>query len=194
MRTITSERLRLIPVKRDNAALLWRVLRAPGLRDYQDLPDVDLPQFVRMVASRPSRLVSGAWGRFEWLIYLEGIAKPVGWVSLRIGERTGAAAEVGYSVLVEYRNRGIATEAVLALVDEAFVRTNVRRLRAYCVPDNTASRTVLGRIGFVDDGVLPHGATVRGMPVDVLALVLERTAWEDARASDEFTRRREMRS
>lgn len=178
MRALTSERLRLEPVTTKNANVLWTVLQAPGLRDYQDLPDVDLPQFARMVAARPPRLEPGAWGRFEWLIYLEGIAEAAGWVSLRIGERTGATAELGYSVLVQYRNRGVATEAVRSLVDEAFQKTNVRRLRAYCVPDNAASRVVLKRLGFVDDGVLPHGATVQGHPVDVLAVVLERTTWE----------------
>lgn len=178
MRALSSERLRLEPVTTANAHILWTVLRAPGLREFQDLPDVDLPQFARMVAARPPRLEPGAWGRFEWLIYLEGVAQAAGWVSLRIGERTGATAELGYSVLEEFRNRGIATEAVRSLIDEAFRKTNVRRLRAYCVPENAASRAVLQRLGFVDDGVLPHGASVQGHPVDVLALVLERTVWE----------------
>jgi RimJ/RimL family protein N-acetyltransferase len=37
---------------------------------------------------------------------------------------------------------------------------------------------VLARAGFEEDGVLPHGATVGGQPVDVLGYVLERAAWE----------------
>jgi RimJ/RimL family protein N-acetyltransferase len=189
MRALASDRLRLAPVTTTNARLLWEVLQAPGLRDYQDLPDVDLPQFKRMVASRPARLEPGAWGRFEWLIYIAGESEPIGWVSLRIGERTGTIAEVGYTVLSDYRNRGIATEAVGTLVGEAFRKTNVRRLRAYCVPDNAASRAVLERLGFVDDGILPHGATVQGNPVDVLALVLERSRWNGARTAEDVTRR-----
>lgn len=181
MRTITTERLRLEPVTTENARVLWDVLQLPGLRDFQDLPDVDLAQFRRNVSGRPRSLEIGVWGRFEWLIYLEGIEEPVGWASLRVGERTTFAAEVGYSVVLAYRGRGIATEAVDALVEEAFARLHMRRVRAYCVPENLASRAVLEHAGFEDDGVLPHGATVQGQPVDVLGFVLERSTWEGRR-------------
>ena len=181
MRTITTERLRLVPVVPENASALWDLLQQPDLREYQDLPDVDNVQFRRNVAARPRTLEIGIWGRFEWLIYLASVATPVGWGSLRIGERTTFAAEVGYSVVREYRGRGIATEAVEALVDEAFARLHMRRVRAYCVPGNASSRAVLARAGFEDDGILPHGATVQGQPVDVLGFVLERARWEGRR-------------
>lgn len=182
MRTILTERLRLVPVTVENAELLWQVLQQPDLRTYQDLPDADLAQFQRIVASRPRRLQRGAWGRFEWLIQLEGIEPPVGWASLRIGERSAGSAEIGYSVVREYRSRGIASEAVRALVAEGFARVNLRRVRAYCVPENEPSKLVLQRVGFEADGVLPHGATVQGHPVDVIGFVLERSRWEAANA------------
>jgi RimJ/RimL family protein N-acetyltransferase len=37
---------------------------------------------------------------------------------------------------------------------------------------------VLANAGFEEDGVLPHGATVRGQPVDVLGYILDREQWE----------------
>jgi len=178
MRTLVTERLRLVPVTPQNAAALWQMLRQPGLREFQDLPEVDLVQFGRMVAARPQRFEPGAWGRFEWLIFFEGIAEPVGWTSLRVGERVNSSAEIGYSVVQSYRGRGVATEAVRALASEAFSRLHLRKLRAYCVPENVPSRAVLASAGFEEDGVLPHGATVAGQPVDVLGFVLNREAWE----------------
>ncbi len=178
MRALSTERLRLVPVTSLNAETLWQLLQQSGLREYQDLPDVDLPQFKRMVAARPPKLEPGSWGRFEWLIYLEGLSEPVGWASLRVGERVTSSAEIGYSVAQPYRGRGIATEAVAALIGEAFARLHVRKLRAYCVPENVPSRAVLANLGFDEDGVLPHGATVRGEPVDVLGYVLDREQWE----------------
>ncbi len=177
MRTLHTERLRLIPVSLDNAELLWRVLQQPGLREFQDLPDVDLAQFRRMVAARPARLEAEAWGRFEWLIYLEGLEDAVGWASLRVGERASLAAEIGYSVVQSYRGRGIATECVRGIVSEAFARLHLRKIRAYCVPGNVASRAVLDRVGFEEDGTLNRGATVQGRPVDVISYVLDRERW-----------------
>jgi [ribosomal protein S5]-alanine N-acetyltransferase len=180
MRIIHTERLRLVPVTPANARLLWDVLQEPDLRDYQDLPDIGLRQFLDGVETRPNRLEIGASGRFEWLMFfnVDNEDEPLGWISLRIAARTTSTAEIGYSVVADYRGRGIATEAVAALVEEGFRHAKLRRLRAYCVPENLSSRAVLRRAGFVDDGILPHGATVSGQPVDVVAHVLERARWE----------------
>jgi RimJ/RimL family protein N-acetyltransferase len=177
MRTLHTERLRLVPVKTENAEALWRLIQKPGLREYQDLPDVDLAQFRRMVGSRPSAMEEGVWGRFEWLMYLEGIPEPVGWASLRVGERVSSTAEIGYSVVEAYRGRGIATECVRGIVNEAFSRLRLRKVRAYCVPENEPSRAVLLRAGFEEDGTLTHGATVQGRPVDVVGYVLDAQRW-----------------
>lgn len=182
MRTILTERLRLVPVTAKNAHAVWHLYQHADLRTYQDLPDVELEQFVRIVAGRAGELKAGAYGRFEWLVYLEGVAEPTGFASLRIGERSAASAEVGYSIIAAYRSRGLASEAVRGLVAEAFGTLRLRRLRAYCVPENEASRVVLQRTGFQRDGVLPHGATVQGRVVDVLGFVLERSRWQSMSA------------
>jgi ribosomal-protein-alanine N-acetyltransferase len=177
MRTIRTARLRLVPVTSSNAALLWDVLQEPDLRDYQDLPDLNRSQFLRAVGARPSRLRPGTVGRFEWLLHFPGGDEPLGWVSLRIADSNRSTAEIGYSVVRAHRGRGIASEAVAALVDEGFRRAQVRRIRAYCLPENLASRAVLRRNGFADEGKLPHGATVAGKPVDVILHTLDRERW-----------------
>ncbi|HTU82611.1 MAG TPA: GNAT family N-acetyltransferase [Candidatus Acidoferrales bacterium] len=190
MRTLRTKRLRLEPVTPSNAEALWNVLQQPDLRDFQDLPDLDLPQFVRTVTARPTRLEPGISGRFEWLVYgADGQSgAPLGWVSLRIAERAFSSAEVGYSIVREQRGRGFATEAVAALVEEGFRSAGLRRIRAYCVPENASSRSVLRRNGFQDDGMLPHGATVQGHPVDVIAFSLERDRWKSNTTSRPATR------
>ena len=179
MRTILSARLRLVPVTSSNAELLWQVLQEPDLRDYQDLPDLNRAQFARVVGARPKRFAAGAVGRFEWLVHYvdEGEAAPLGWVSLRITESNRATAEIGYSVVGAYRGKGIATEAVAALIGEGFSRARLREIRAYCLPENLSSRAVLRRNGFEDRGTLTRGATVGGKPVDVIVHSLERERW-----------------
>jgi RimJ/RimL family protein N-acetyltransferase len=114
------------------------------------------------------------------LIYIAAARKPVGWVSLRISERDPATGEIGYSLVRDFRSQGIATEAVRALVDEAFERARLARVQAYCVPENKASRRVLERLGFRFDGTLPHGATVSGQPVDVLMHCIDRETWRQS--------------
>jgi RimJ/RimL family protein N-acetyltransferase len=179
MRTICSDRLQLIPVTIENADVLWEVLQQPDLRDFQDLPELGVEQFKRSVAERPGVLQPAVAGRFEWLVYSNPPAgEALGWVSLRISDRMLAAGEIGYSIVRAHRNRGIATEAVGMLIDEGFTCTRLSVVRAYCVPENAPSRAVLRRHGFEDEGVLPHGATVQGQPVDVIAHSLARERWQ----------------
>lgn len=178
MRIILTERLRLVPVTSANAGLLWEVLQEPGLRDFQDLPDVNRSQFLRVVGARPKRFSAGVVGRFEWLVNpAAGDGDPLGWVSLRIAEANRASAEIGYSVVSAHRGRGIATEAVAALIEEGFRRARLREIRAYCLPENASSRAVLRHNGFKDGGTLARGATVQGKPVDVILHTLARARW-----------------
>jgi len=174
MRTLQTERLALVPVNASNSEKLWHLLQAPHLRDFQELPSVGLAQFKRLVAERPQRLHDHAAGRFEWLMFVRGEDEPIGWVSLRLSDRDPVGGEVGYSVLERARGKGYATEASRALIAEGFNRANLKRVRAYCLPENVASRAVLAKLGFAADGLLRHGATIAGRPVDILAFVFER--------------------
>lgn len=179
MRTIRTERLRLVPVTPANAGVLWQILQEPDLRDFQDLPDVNRAQFLRVVGGRPRRFAPGIVGRFEWLVHFAADDDEValGWVSLRIPDLNKSTAEIGYSVVSAHRGKGIATEAVAALIDEGFRRARLVEIRAYCLPQNLSSRAVLRRNGFEDAGMLARGATVQGKPVDVILHSLERHRW-----------------
>jgi [ribosomal protein S5]-alanine N-acetyltransferase len=182
VRTIKTARLRLVPVTSANATVLWQMLQEPDLRVYQDLPDVDRAQFVRVVEGRPRRLTAGTAGRFEWLLHYgdDSEGEPLGWISLRTSETNRRVAEIGYSVVRAHRNKGIASEAVAALIEEGFRRVQLLEIRAYCLPENVSSRAVLRRNGFEDEGTLTRGATVGGKPVDVIAYSMKRERWEAA--------------
>ena len=179
MRVMLTERLRLEPVTALNADQLWQILQAADPRAYQDLPRLRLTAFVESVSRRPLHLGSGQHGRYEWLVVLRDSGENAGWVSLRIPEREPGAGEVGYTLLAEFRGRGYATEAVSALLDEAFTIARLQRVCAYCVPQNSASIAVLERLGFTRDITLPRGATVGGQPVDVVSYVLEARDWRE---------------
>ncbi len=177
MRIIRTERLRLTPVTVQNAGSLWTVLQQPDLRTYQELPNVSAAAFTDMVSKRPKVLRAGNSGRFEWLVNMHRVRKPVGWVSLRIAERDLETGEIGYSIVRDFRGRGIATESVRALLDEAFTEGGLTRVNAYCLRENAASRRLLERLAFASEGVLSRGATVNGRIVDVLVHRMDRDRW-----------------
>jgi ribosomal-protein-alanine N-acetyltransferase len=63
------------------------------------------------------------------------------------------------------------------MLDEAFTEGGLARINAYCLPENQASRRLLERLAFAQEGTLPRGATVNGHIVDVLMHKMDRDGW-----------------
>jgi ribosomal-protein-alanine N-acetyltransferase len=184
MRNLYSDRLVLEPVDSHNARELWRILGAPDLRRYQDIPRLRAEEFERQVRSRPRALRAHVSGRFEWLVRRGRPPESIGWVSLRVNERAPDVGEIGYSLVESARGLGYATEALGAVVDEAFSVSELNELQACCVPENAPSRAVLDRAGFREVRLLRGGAMIRGRHVDVLLYSVARGQWTRARQHD----------
>jgi RimJ/RimL family protein N-acetyltransferase len=181
VKTLRTERIALSPVDARNARELWEVLNAPDLRKYQDIPRVRAEEFERQVRARPKTLRPGVIGRFEWLLRVHQDREAIGWISLRVNDRTPRVGEVGYSLLQTARGKGYATEALRAVIDEAFLLGELDEVQACIVPENSASRKVLDRTGFREERLLRSGAVIRGRHVDVLLFSIPRASWDRAR-------------
>ncbi|WP_198410096.1 GNAT family N-acetyltransferase [Microlunatus flavus] len=81
----------------------------------------------------------------------------------------------GYSVAPRARGRGVATQALRALVGFAWTRPHVERVELRVEPDNAASLRVAAAAGFERDG-LERGREFRGRAVDLVRFVLRRPA------------------
>ncbi|WP_066552426.1 GNAT family N-acetyltransferase [Croceicoccus bisphenolivorans] len=60
--------------------------------------------------------------------------------------------EIGYMCRPKWRGRGIAAEAITALIDVAFADPSIRRVFADTDPDNDGSNRLLERLGFTLEG------------------------------------------
>jgi RimJ/RimL family protein N-acetyltransferase len=70
--------------------------------------------------------------------------------------------ELAYSLDQPFWGRGIATEAVRAAREWAFMRLDFARLASFIMPANKRSARVAEKLGAVRDGT----TTIRGIPVD----------------------------
>lgn len=87
-----------------------------------------------------------------WAITLRGDDTAIGMVAA--GEkRQGNVSELGYMLTRPHIGRGIAREAVSAVIDRIFAEGQ-RRVFADTDPDNAASRGLLERLGFRLEGYL----------------------------------------
>ena len=181
MRSLHARRVTLAPVDGRNARELWEVLNMPDLRKYQDIPRVRAEEFERQVRTRPKQLRGGVTGRFEWLLKAGDPPEAIGWISLRVNDRTPRVGEVGYSLVMDARGKGYASEALGAVIDEAFESAELDEIQACIIPENGPSRSVLDRTGFREERLLRSGAVIRGRHVDVLLFTLTRASWDRQR-------------
>jgi RimJ/RimL family protein N-acetyltransferase len=76
------------------------------------------------------------------------------------------SAEIGYWLGEEYWGLGIATEAVLAVVDYGFQTFDIHRIFAGVFERNSASMRVLEKAGFKQEARLIKAITKEGQTMD----------------------------
>ena len=98
----------------------------------------------RAVEQRPSE--AGWW---LWFVVLEqgGARELVGHGGFKGPPRRDGSIEIGYALVAEQRGRGIATEAMRALLDLALEDARVLRILARTLPSLPASVRVMEKLG-----------------------------------------------
>ena len=80
----------------------------------------------------------------------------VGWGGFK-GPPAGGVVELGYAIAPEVRGRGLAGQAVRALLLEAFSDGAVQAVIAHTLPEPGPSTRVLEKTGFAHDGDVSDG-------------------------------------
>jgi RimJ/RimL family protein N-acetyltransferase len=88
---------------------------------------------------------------YSWVITLADANRPVGMIAARNG---GHMADLGYVLGRNYWNRGIMTEAVVALSEWILSRPGFYRVWAVCDTKNVGSARVLEKSQFEREGML----------------------------------------
>lgn len=112
---------------------------------------------IRWTLDRLATLPADTTWRFY---YLEFRGTAIGTAGYKGPPDGSGTAEVGYSVLPGFQHRGFATEAVMALIGNAFAQ-GARRVIAETYPDLIASRRVMEKCGMTLEGPGSEGGTIR---------------------------------
>jgi RimJ/RimL family protein N-acetyltransferase len=83
----------------------------------------------------------GVWG-----VVSKATGALIGWCGLLFLDGTDEV-EVGYGVAREYWGQGLMTEAARASLRYGFERAGLKRIVAIAIPENTASRRVMEKLG-----------------------------------------------
>jgi len=153
---ITTERLLLTPLTRDIARQVASGERSGAwAEDYPTEGDLVI---AGLLLADPTGAEPGPWGSYQ--VVERGTGLAVGGVGFKGPPRDGAV-EVGYGLAPSARGRGLATEAVRALVELALADPEVAVVEAEVQAGNHASERVLLRAGFTPAGAEAGAAWFR---------------------------------
>lgn len=142
---LSTERLRLIPIREMDWAILSRILNDFSVRQYlcddRILTENDINQ---MILSSQLYFQDKKYGL--WFIVAENSLEIVGFVGLWhfFAE---IQPQLSYALLPQFTGYGFATEAAKRIIDYSFQELDFKYLTASCDRLNSASQKVLVRLG-----------------------------------------------
>lgn len=172
------------PAKRDYPA--WRALRKSSqafLRPFE-------PRWTESDLGRRAYAARLARGRdearrgtdYSFLIFehLPSGDQLVGGMTLsNIRRRAAQFGTLGYWMGEEFAGRGLMTEAVGVVLPFFFETLGLHRLQAACMPHNAASRRVLEKNGFREEGYAESYLQIDGRWADHTLFALTRERWDE---------------
>ena len=129
-------------------------------------------------AEEVERIIKSFRDRFKegtgiaWAITLRECNELIGTCSYENINKVSCSGEIGYDLLREYWGHGFMTEALEAIIDFGFRQLNLNRIEANTDPANTASRNLLERLEFIEEGTFRESASFTGEFGDDIHYVL----------------------
>ncbi|MGZ5239074.1 MAG: GNAT family N-acetyltransferase [Caldimonas sp.] len=156
MHAIECARFVLEPQTVAHADEMFAVLSDPAIYEYENEP----PPSLEWLRARFARLESrrSADGQEQWLNWVIRLASSelIGYVQATL--RTNGRAAIAYEISSRHWGRGLAGEAVQAMIAELVARYRVRELSAVLKRENLRSLRLLQRQGFSLASAEEHAA------------------------------------
>ena len=146
MRRIETASLTLEPQMAAHAEEMFAILSDPAIYAYENEPPASIEWLRdRFVKLESRRSPDGQEQWLNWVIRLPD-SKLIGYVQATVRANGGAA--IAYVLSSAHGGRGLAWQAVHAMIGELAQRYQVRSLSAVFKCDNQRSRRLLERLGF----------------------------------------------
>jgi ribosomal-protein-alanine N-acetyltransferase len=152
---LLTERLRLEPLSRADAPLVYPLMSDPEVMAHWDAPEIDDPDVVAGVVAQQVTDAEAGAARY-WTMRTLDSGTFVGVCDLSQIDKAHHTADVGFMLGREAWGKGYALEAMRAVIAHA-AGDGFKTLTARTHLGNRRSEALLANLGFTDDG------RVRGM-------------------------------
>jgi ribosomal-protein-alanine N-acetyltransferase len=148
---LATRRLRLRASRPGDAAALVTILGDPEVTRYHNMPTLTTLAEAQAALEQLQQRYT-ARDTIRWAIELVEHGEMIGTVGLLRFDFAHRRAEVGYEIARRFWGRGLAPEAVAAVIGYGFSVLGLHRIEAGVLPENHASVRVLQKLGFLEEG------------------------------------------
>ena len=153
---LATNRLRLDQLSTEDSNSLFELFSDDAVVEYYDLEAFNEP-------SQAKKLIEFFNARFKdhsgirWAIRLKETNKLIGTCGFNTWSPKMKNAVIGYDLLPKFWGKGYTTEAVHRIIESAFLGElpcgQLNRIQADTVPGNSASESILLKVGFKEEGI-----------------------------------------
>lgn len=158
---VETERLRLRELVDDDVEAVFDLFRQEQVTRYYDVETMTDIEAARAMVSFLRQRYANRVG-IRWAVEDKASRNFLGTIGFNSINQAAHKGLIGYEVVPAVWGRGLATEAVRAIVRFGHERVELNRLEAVVMLDNHASARVLEKAGFVEEGVLRAYAYWKG--------------------------------
>ena len=145
---VRTERLLIRRVTPDDAPAVWRYRQLEAVYDWITTAPTDEQAFSEYFVDSHRQAVTLAVEHDGIVIGDLYLHVEDAWAQTEVKDAArGVQAEIGWAFDPSYGGRGLATEAVAAMIGICFEGLGLRRLVANCLADNTPSWRLMERLG-----------------------------------------------
>lgn len=142
---LETKHLTLVPLTREIMDNLDNLVSTDDIKLNPKWPTEDImpviPMHLQTIKNAPDE---ACWG--IWLMIRKEDKLIVGDLGFKGKQNADDEVEIGYGVIEDQRRKGYCFQAAEALIDWAFSKQNVKKVKADCLKDNEGSIAVLKKL------------------------------------------------
>lgn len=165
--------------RKEDLSEVLAIVGDPRVTDWLSFDTRTPEQADAMLAGILSRAAEAPRSEYYLAVALPHDDRLIGFARLALGGVQ--AGKVGYAIRADQWGHGYATDAVRTLIDFAFQQLGLHRISAAIGPDNTASITVVRKLGFTEEGRIRHHVHTNGAWRDSILYSVLADEWDRTR-------------
>lgn len=178
LQTIDVDRIKLRKIEYFDSREIFDIFSSEETMKYYGMfPFTKVEETLKLIEHFSNSIVENT--SLRWGIELKSKNKLIGTCGFHSWNKKHRRAEIGYELNKDYKHKGYMSEALGEIIKYGFDHMELNRIEALIYPENTASKSLIKKLGFVEEGILEEYCIFLGKGQDLVMYSLSKKRYEE---------------